>query len=135
MWPFTRKSSAPPLANVTKDGVIARYDCQLKQWVFQTDGIEFYLSGIPFDENAIGWAKEAAAVIHTLEPTMRARVLEFLEGWPCNKSEAKILCVDLDGYGTEKTFDVAYIGDDSWGDFGVNVIIANGEIVDVCGGD
>jgi hypothetical protein len=43
--------------------------------------------------------------------------------------------VDLDHYGKSKTIDMAFAGDDSWGDFGVNVIITDGKIVDTYGGD
>ena len=34
-----------------------------------------------------------------------------------------------------RTLDVAFGGDETWGDFGVNVIVTDGAIVDSYGGD
>ncbi|MDB6024441.1 MAG: hypothetical protein JWM68_664 [Verrucomicrobiales bacterium] len=113
----------------------ARYDAQLEQWAFECDSIEFNLSGIPFNEMAFDWAKEASATIRVLNSEIQSRVMESLEDWPCDKTTAEILCVDLDEYGQSKTMDVAFVGDESWGDFGVNVIITNGRIVEAYGGD
>ena len=113
----------------------ARYDVKLKRWTFHCDGIEFNVSGIPFDPAAFGWAREAAAVIRSQVSEIRSRVMECLEGWPGDKTKAQILSVDLDDYASSKTFDVAFVGDESWGDFGVNVIITDGKIVDAYGGD
>jgi len=135
MWPFHKQRSAPPPAEVSKDGFTARYDPKLKHWAFEHEGIEFNLSGVPFDEQAFGWAKEASTVLRTLDGQIRSRVTECLEGWPCDQAKAEILCVDLDEYGEGKTLDVAFVGDETWGDFGVNVIITEGKIVDAYGGD
>jgi hypothetical protein len=132
MWPFKKE---PPPPDVSNGGMTARYDVKLKHWVFVCDGIEFNLSGVPFDQRAFDWAKEAAAVIRSLDAPMRAQVMECVGDWPCDKSKAEILSVDLDEYAESKTMDVAFVGDDSWGDFGVNVIITNGKIVDAYGGD
>jgi hypothetical protein len=135
MWPFGKKTSSPPPEDVTRGEMTARYDAKLKHWVFQCDGIEFNLSGIPFDQRAFDWAREACAAIHSLDDHMRSRVVQCLEGWPCDKTKAEILSVDLDDYAESQTIDVAFVGDDSWGDFGVNVIITDGKIADVYGGD
>ena len=113
----------------------ARYDAKLRHWAFELDGIEFNLSSVPFDENAFEWAKQASAVIRALDGQIRARVFECLQSWPCDKTKAEILCVDLDEYGKSKTIDLAFVGDETWGDFGVNVIITDGKIVDAYGGD
>src|SRR4051794_23675503 len=135
MWPFGKKTTAPPPEDVKGDGMTARYDVKLKHWIFVFDGLEFNLSGIPFNAAAFGWAREAAAVIRSRDKPIRSRVMECLEGWPCDKAKAEILSVDLDDYAESKTLDIAFVGDESWGDFGVNVIITDGEIVDAYGGD
>ena len=135
MWPFQKKKSSPLPENISKGGMTARYDVQLKHWVFECEDIEFNLSGIPFDENAFEWAKATAAIIRKLEGSIQKKVSECLEGWPCNKAAGKILCVDLDDYRESKTFDLAFVGDETWGDYGVNVIITDDIIVDVYGGD
>jgi hypothetical protein len=135
MWPFGKKETSPPPEDVSVGGMTARYDAKLKHWVFQRDSIEFHLSGIPFDQRAFDWAKEACAAIHSLEDEMRARVVQCLESWPCDKTKAEILSVDLDNYAKSQTIDAAFAGDDSWGDFGVNVIIIAGKIAEVYGGD
>jgi len=135
MWPFHKQTSALPPEDVSKDGFTARYDPKLKHWVFVHERIEFNLSGVPFDINAFEWAKEALMVLRTLDGQIRSSVIECLEGWPCDQTRAEILCVDLDEYGEGKTLDVAFVGDETWGDFGVNVIITEGKIVDAYGGD
>jgi predicted butyrate kinase (DUF1464 family) len=113
----------------------ARYDTQLKEWTFQCEGTDFSVSGVRFNEEAFGWATEAVATLRSLETVVRARVVECLGDWPCDKTKAQILSVNLDEYAESKTMDVAFIGDESWGDFGVNVIIKDGQIVDAYGGD
>jgi hypothetical protein len=135
MWPFGKKVSSPPPEDVTSGELMARYDVKLKHWAFECEGIEFNVSGIPFNQSAFGWAKEACKAIHSLDDEIRARVVQCLEGWPCDKTKAEILSVDLDDYVESQTIDVAFVGDDSWGDFGVNVIITGGKIADVYGGD
>jgi hypothetical protein len=135
MWPFSKKNLSPPPADFSKDGMTAKYDTNLKEWTFENEGIEFSLSGILFDENVFQWSKEASAIIQKLEGQIKVRVEECLEGWPCNKTSAKILVVNLDGYRESKSMDIAFVGDETWGDFGVNVIITNGQIEDVYGGD
>jgi hypothetical protein len=135
MWPFGKKESSPAPQDVLVGEMTARYDAKLKYWIFQCDNIEFNLSGIPFDQRAFDWAKEACATIHSLEDEMRALVIQELEGWPCDKTKSEILSADLDDYAESQTMDIAFVGDESWGDFGVNVIITARRIVDVYGGD
>jgi hypothetical protein len=134
MWPF-KKSKATPPADFTRGDITAKYDERLEYWEFELDGLEFHIREIPFNEAAFDWAREAAPVIRRLTAEIRTRVMECLQDWPCDKSKAEILCVDLDDYGKSKTIDIAFTGDDSWGDFGVNVIITDGKIVDAYGGD
>jgi len=115
--------------------MVARYDRSLKSWVIECDSLEFYLPGASFNESAFDWAKEAASVIRSLDDKIRVRVMKCLEGWPCDKSKAKISHVYLDKYQESQSLDLDFIGDESWGDFNVNVIIKNGQIVDAYGGD
>ena len=131
MWPFQKK--APP--DVTRGGRTARYDPQLEYWAFECDGIEFHVKGIPFNEAAFDWARRAVEVIRSLDEDIRSRVDECLRDWPCDKSKKEILGVELDEYPESKTILVAFTGDDSWGDLGVDVTITDGKIVDVSGGD
>ena len=58
-----------------------------------------------------------------------------LQEWPCDKTKAEVLSVDLDDYAEDKTIVMAFTGDDSWGDFGVDVTITDGKIVAADGGD
>jgi hypothetical protein len=134
MWPF-KKSKATPPNDVSYGEMTARYDTQLEDWGIEWEGLEFHVTGIPFNEAAFDWARDAAKVIDALRPEIVARVMTCLDGWPCDKTKAEILSVDLDDYGTERRMDIAFTGDDSWGDFGVNAIVTDGKIVDVYGGD
>jgi len=135
MWPFTKPATSSPPADVSRDGLTACYDSKLQCWVFQCEGIQFWLSGIPFNEEAFAWAREALPVILKLEAPIRAKISACLEGWECDLRSAELLRVDLDDYAESKTMDLEYTGDDSWGDLGVNVIVTDGKIVDVLGGD
>ncbi len=75
------------------------------------------------------------ALIKKLEPEIDRQVVEVLDGWPCGVSKRRLLSVSLDDFALEGQFDLAFVGDDSWGDFGVNVIIADGKIIEAYGGD
>ena len=133
MWPFKKSKAAPP-PDVSCGDMTARYVERLEYWEFRWDGFDFHVRGIPFNQEAFGWAREVAPVIRRLEPGIHARVQECLQE-PCDKTKAEVLFVDLDEYGESKTIDMAFTGDDSWGDFGVNVIITDGKIEDAYGGD
>jgi hypothetical protein len=137
MWLFGKKVTSLQPGDVSRGEMTARYDVNSKHWAFRSDGVEFNLSGIPFNELAFDWAKDVLAVIRSLDDQIRARVRECLESWPCDKTKAEILSVsvDLDKFLESKTLKVAFVGDESWGDFGVEVIITDGRIVDVYGGD
>jgi len=135
MWPFTKKSIAASPEDVSGEGMTAHYDVKLKHWIFQCEGIEFNLSGIPFETAAFAWARAAVAVIRSQDGEIRSRVTACLENWPCDKATAEILSVNLNDYAKSKTFNIAFVGDESWGDFGVNVFITDGRIADAYGGD
>lgn len=99
------------------------------------DGIEFCRTGVPFNESTFEWAKEVAPIIHGLEEQSRKKVLEYIEGWDFDESTTRLLSVDLDEYGNSMSLHQRYVGDESWGDVVVTVVITNGEIVDVYGDD
>ena len=137
MWPFGKRVGSPQPEDVSCGEMIARYDVKSEHWRFRRDGVEFYLSGIPFNIMAFEWSKDVLTVIHCLDGDIRARVMECLESWPCDKTKAEILSVsvDLDKFSESKTLNVMFVGDESWGDFSVEVIVTDGRIVDVYGGD
>ena len=133
MWPFKKSKATPP--DVSCGDMTARYDALLEHWEFQWAGFDFHIRGIPFNQEAFHWAREVAPVIRQLEPEIHASVMECLREWPCDKTKAEVLCVDLDDYAEDKTIVVAFTGDDSWGDFGVDVTITDGKIIAADGGD
>jgi len=112
----------------------AYYDELLESWAFQWAGIEFNITGIPFNQDAFDWAREVASMIRTLDAEILARIMDCLEDWPCDKTKVEVLYVDLDDYEKSKTVDIAFTGDNSWGEFGVNVIITDGKINDAYNG-
>jgi hypothetical protein len=134
MWPF-KKSRAEPPAPFSRGDMTARYHEVLKVWEFSLDAVDFNIAGLPFNEAAFDWAREAIPTIRKLNEEIRAKVMDYLEDSPCDKTKAKMLVVDLDDYGTSKTIMIAFTGDESWGDYGIDVIIEDGKIVDVSGGD
>ena len=135
MWPFSKRADKPRPANVHCDGTTAHYDTQFNKWAFRVDGIEFMFKGVQFDPVVTSWARESSATIRGLEGPLRACVMEWLKEWPCDHSRAEIVAVDLSKYTDSRTFDIAFAGDESWGDFGVNVIVKDGQIFDSYAGD
>ena len=134
MWPFNKKEVQPSL-NIISGDDRAWFSTALNHWDFEIDGIEFTLSGRSFDSRAFGWAREAISSIHCLESEIDKHVLNVLEGSSFDVATRHILSVSLDDYSSEGQLDIAYVGDDSWGDFGVNVIVANGKVIEAYGGD
>jgi hypothetical protein len=136
MWPFAKKPAQPPPDDVSRDGLTARFDSGIRHWVFECEGIQFWLSGIPFNRHAFAWAREAVPVIKNLEANILEKVADCLKEWDeINAPSAELLCVDLDEYAENKTMELVYTGDDSWGDLGINIMITNGQITDVNSGD
>jgi hypothetical protein len=124
-----------PPAPVSRGEVTAKYHEVLKSWSFSLDGVDFSIAGLPFNEAAFDWARESLPVIRKLDAEIRAQVMNYLEDSACDKTKAEMLSVDLDDYGKSKTIMIAFTGDDSWGDFGIDVTIVGGRFVEVTGGD
>lgn len=135
MWPFCKKQVLPPPEDIVMGGDRASFSTSLDQWEFEIDGTEFTISGRDFDNRAFTWARETAASIKQLKSEIDRQVLEVLYGWPCDVSTRRILSVCLDDFASERQAELAFVGDDSWGDFGVNVIIAGGKVIEAYGGD
>ena len=108
---------------------------EVEQWVLVLENVEFRVSGIPLNEAAFEWAAEALAVIRRLDASIQKAVAECLGEFEGDKTAAETFCVDLDGYPDSRTIALTFVGDDSWGDFGVVVIITDGQIIDSYGSD
>jgi hypothetical protein len=135
MWPFRGKSNAVQPSVISSDGIQARYNSRHEAWEFKYNGIAFTVSKLEFDVRAFEWAKEAVVTINRIRPEMMPVVFKQL-GEMFDHSKANISGVDLRDYSNAKTMDVAFDGDNySWADFGVNVVVRNGEIVDSYAGD
>lgn len=132
MWPFKKKQ---PREEVTVEGVTAKSMAR-DSWEFSVDGLDFMITGKEFDPRAIQWAKDAALEISRLEPEMVKAVRESLEeAEELDLGSAKLFIVDLSEYGKDRYFSVTYVGDDSWGDMGVDVTIQDGKIISADAGD
>ena len=134
MWPF-RKIVVQTPPNVISGDDRAWFSTTLNQWDFKIDGTDFTLSGREFDIRTFAWAREAISLIRRMETEIERHVLEVLDGSPFDVTTRHILSVSLDDYSSAGNLDIAYVGDDSWGDFGVNVIVANGKVIEAYGGD
>ena len=132
MWPFKKKQ---PREEVTVEGVTAKPMAR-DSWEFSVDGLDFMITGKEFDPRAMQWAKDAALEISRLEPEMVKAVRESLEeAEELDLGSAKLFIVDLSEYGKDRYFSVTYVGDDSWGDMGVDVTIQDGKIISADAGD
>jgi hypothetical protein len=133
MWPFEKKQ---PREEVTVGGVTAKPMISHDSWEFTVEGLYFTIDGKEFDSRAIQWAKDAIPLIRSLEPEMLKAARESVEGHEgLDASSAQLLFVDLSGFEKRGRLSVAYIGDDSWGDMGVDVTIQDGKIISVDAGD
>ena len=72
MWPFKKAKVIPP---VSCGDMTARYDKKLEYWEFECGGLEFHISGIPFNEAAFDCAREVVPVIRRLDAEIRERVI------------------------------------------------------------
>ncbi|MCF7675115.1 MAG: hypothetical protein K9N23_22695 [Akkermansiaceae bacterium] len=135
MWPFRKKPVSPPPEDVVRGDDRAHFSTVLDCWEFEVDGTEFTLSGRTFDPQAFAWARAALAEMTGLAAEIDQHVLQPLDGWPCEVASRRLLSIGLDDYANAGRIDLAYVGDDSWGDFGVNVILADGKVVEAYGGD
>lgn len=133
MWPF--KKSPPPPAPVSRNGLTATYNADLKRWTFCCEGIEFWLSGATFREAAFDWAGDAAATVRELADQIRPHVKEELDGCLADPRKAHISRIDLDEYPGAQTLSVEFVGDETWGDLGVEVVITRGVVVASYAGD
>ena len=61
--------------------------------------------------------------------------------WPISKRKSREVpvvrfgSIDVSWLTTKRQIDVSYVGDDYWGDLGVNFIITDGRITDSFAGD
>lgn len=97
--------------------------------------MEFRLTGRDFDCRAFDWAREAILSIRQLDEQIDKHVLQELEGSPCDAAKRQLLAVSLDDFSPEGKIELAFVGDDSWGDFGVHVVLAGGKVLESYGGD
>lgn len=133
MWPFKKKQ---PREEVTVEGVTARPMVSHDSWEFTVDGFDFMIDGKDLDPRAIQWAKEAALVTKSLEPEIIKAVRESVEGHDeLDLDSAKLVIVDLSGFGKDRYFSATYVGNESWGDIGVDVTIQDGRIIAADAGD
>lgn len=135
MWPFRKKQVLPTPEDVVLGTDRAWFLPSMNQWMFEVDGTEFTLSGREFDTRAFSWAREALGSIQALGSEIDRRVLQAIDGWPCDASARHLFSVGLDEYASEARIHLMYFGDDTWGDYGVDVILCGGEIIDAYGGD
>jgi hypothetical protein len=135
MWPFRKKQILPRPDDVISGDNRAFYSTLLKGWDFEIDGIEFSLSGREFDIRAFEWARKEMETIGRLENEIDGHVLEVLDGYPFDIEARHLFAISLDDYLSEGQLNLSFVGDDSWADFGVNVIVANGRVVGAYGGD
>ncbi len=135
MWPFRNSPKEAAPEHTWGDGTVARYNSRLNFWSFSHDKIEFTLSRVAIDPAALDYAKEILALIRTMDADLKGRVEQELGDWPCDKSKAHIAVVDLSEYAKLRKFDAEFFGDESWGDFSITIIVAEGKITDAYGGD
>ena len=79
--------------------------------------------------------KRGNLIDRQLKEEIDQHVLRELEGRPCDAATRELLTVSLDDYSSEGKIGLAFVGDDSWGDFGVNVVLAGGKVLESYGGD
>ncbi len=135
MWPFRKKPALPLPDDVVFEGVRATYDPRFKTWGFEMAGVSFTFAPRDFPTAAFEWGRAAIQDYERLRDEMEKHVMAQLDGWPCNKEAWCLLSVALDEYPTGGKMNFTFVGDDSWGDYGVSVIVVGGRIVAAYGWD
>jgi hypothetical protein len=135
MWPFGKKRKADPPADITAEGVTARFDLHLDYWTFEVEGIEFTISIRPFDAEVLGWARSACATIRRLDAEIHRAVSDGIADWKFPVDGRELLNVSLDEYPDNETLVLAFCGDDSWGYYTLDVFITAGRVAGTSGGD
>jgi hypothetical protein len=128
MWPFKKLPLPDP---VTVEGVTAIFSRDTRQWELSVDGIDFTYDRLEFDQAVVGWAREAAPLIHRMTEQILAagRAAVIHPGDRLRAETAEILSANLSEYASSGYIGVAVDGDDSWGDLGVTVTLKDGEII------
>jgi len=135
MWPFRKSDHAPALARRLGDDVVARYNAELHVWSFRHKGVEFSVSSSQLRDDTLIRADESLAIVRSLDRDLRKKVEEELADWPCDKSKTHVALIDLGDFVTPELIEVTLVGDESWGDLAVDVVVKEGEITDVIVGD
>lgn len=135
MWPFRKKTPNPTPEDVVEGEIRASYHPDLEHWEFQIETIEFTLAGRQFDRNAFGWARETSEWMTLLAKEIDQSVLSELEGFRGNIMSRQLLSVCLDDFAEKREAALAFVGDETWGDYGIDVILADGKVLGANCGD
>lgn len=126
MWLFKKKKNKLP---VEYNGIIAEYDKRFKMWTFAYEGIEFCYKNEEFDKDVTIHLGKTLNIIESHKNQISSIVSKY--GF---KGE-ELISVDITDYLTEGSFDAAFAGDEHWGDFGINVVFRENEIISDYAGD
>lgn len=104
-------------------------------WSF-TDGlVDFTMyENDTFDSSIVDKLPDVKTWISNLHCEIDAIINEHVGGWGLENDDRGIVSIDVSRLATEKQVDVAY-GCEQWADYGVNIVISNGKIVESYGGD
>jgi len=99
------------------------------------EGIDFTISNRPFDREVLDWAREACVMIRQLDADIHQAVSDCIAVWNFPADGRELLNVSLDGYADNETLELGFCGDDSWGDYTLDVLITAGRVTGSSGGD
>ena len=136
MWPFSKKARDKPTPTIKVGETLIKWDNDFHWWEFAIDGEFYSLSDNPvFDSKIIDNLPKVHQWINDLETDIDKEVSKQLEGWCEWGGKKHVISIDVSWLIEKDQVDVSYAGDDSWGDFGINVVITGGEIDHVYAGD
>jgi hypothetical protein len=134
MWPFSPKSPAP-CPSVTKGEVRAWWDAQAKCWDIR-DGVHDYsVNSAELDIALFDQLPTVRELLQDLDSDIDAEIRKRFEGpqsfegtldWSGKK---EVVCIYLSEFFSKQEVEVAYAGDDEWGDLLVTVLIRDRKVV------
>jgi hypothetical protein len=127
MWPFRRTPRSPVPPPITRDGIVAtchrtRHDVW---WSWMLRGTLCHVEGESLPDDWLEASRRALDTMADLGPEIRIVILRHVGGW--GPPDAAVLSIWLRPALAPDAFEIIAEAD-AWGDVGVSIEVANGQI-------
>lgn len=135
MWPFSSQKKAIPVPIVRCGDVEIHWNAD-EYWEFRIDGIIYTLFDNPvFTPSLLAQLQDVAQWLIDLDSEIDQVIQRHLEGWCEWNGEKRVDGIDVSWLAEKNEVDVCYVGNEDWGDLGINIVITDGKITSTDSGD